>query len=88
MEYIHLNKDRLVSLNYTGYSVKPFKEINHVFYQCELGEEDCWTVQGDLKDYSLSLARFKEQDEAHQFAELLTICLSQIKAFQDEHNKS
>lgn len=82
-----LDKDRLVSTDYNNYVVTPFKQSigGDFYYSCEPLEAERWTVQGECKDIVFSIARFKEQDKAHQFAELLTVCLNQIKAFQDEN---
>lgn len=90
------NNVTLVQLNYTDYKVVPMKTHGSLFtdYQCELGEEDHYSVMANVFYKSLGgrseikLGTFKDQDKAHQFAELLTECLTKIKAFTDENTET
>lgn len=79
---------KLLALNILGYYVAPMKTHSTLFteYQCELGEEDHYSVMAiDHLQTSTKLGEFKDQDKAYQFAELLTECLTKIKAFTDEN---
>ena len=80
----------LIKTSYSGYTVKPFKwadETKPFSYQIDNEEEaDLWGVMSLKGEEQCELiSNFEDQDEAHQFAELLTICLNQIKAFQNEN---
>ena len=90
------NNATLVQLNYKNYKIVPMKTHSSFFtsYQCEPGEEDHYALMASIPFKSLGeiteikLGTFKDQDKAHQFAELLTECLTKIKAFTDENTET
>lgn len=78
-----------INNNHTAYRVAPFKKHPDclVFFRTDVEQEaDKWGVisRTDEGDKNV-LWYFDDQDKAHQFAELLTECLTKIKAFTDEN---
>lgn len=80
----------LIKLSYKSIIVAPFKHLykdkSFPYRIDDPKDADLWCVLGVGGMFDVALAEFEaeDQDKAHQFAELLTECLTNIKAFTDE----
>lgn len=79
----------LLKLDYNSFIVAPFKYADEQSYPYrieDVTEADIWVVLA-CKDnlFDVQIGQFKDQDLAHQFAELLTVCLNQVKTFTNEN---
>lgn len=77
----------LIKLAYDKYQALPFKTHLGFDYSCDPRDAHFYYVCGISGRMRYKLQKFKaeDQDKAHQFAELLTECLTKIKAFTDEN---